>query len=108
MDGVVDFTDVTVVKRANVYFDGKVTSRIIKFADGSHKTLGIMMPGDYEFGTLEAELMEILAGEVAIKLQGEDNWTTYKEGQSFNVEANSKFSIQVKELTDYCCSYIQD
>ena len=37
------FESVTVVKAANIYFDGKVTSRTVKFADGTSKTLGIML-----------------------------------------------------------------
>ncbi|WP_029935386.1 pyrimidine/purine nucleoside phosphorylase [Thiomicrospira pelophila] len=100
-----NFENVTVVKQANIYFDGKVTSRVVKFNDGSRKTLGIMMPGDYEFGTDENELMEIMAGEVEILLPGETQWQTIKGGQSFEVPANAKFGIKVKSVTDYCCTY---
>lgn len=71
-----EFVNVTVVREANVYFDGKVTSRTVIFADGSKKTLGIMLPGDYEFGTDAKELMEILAGEMDILLPGTDAWQT--------------------------------
>lgn len=99
------FDGVSVVKKANIYFDGKVTSRIVKFADGSRKTLGIMMPGDYEFGTDEHELMEILAGEVEVLLPGSNTWQTIVGGESFDVPANAKFGIKVKSVTDYCCSY---
>ena len=99
------FEGVTVVKQANIYFDGKVTSRIVKFADGSRKTLGIMMPGEYEFGTDEDELMEILAGEVSVLLPGSADWQTIVGGESFEVPSNSKFGIKVKSVTDYCCSY---
>jgi len=100
------FTNVTVTKAANVYFDGKVTSRKVEFADGTFKTLGIMMPGDYEFGTEQAEVMEILAGDLEVKLPGNDEWQTIQGGQSFDVPANSKFQLQIKTLTDYCCSYV--
>ncbi|HEY9016990.1 pyrimidine/purine nucleoside phosphorylase [Thiomicrospira sp.] len=100
-----NFENVTVVKQANIYFDGKVTSRVVKFNDGSRKTLGIMMPGDYEFGTDENELMEIMAGEVEILLPGETQWQTIKGGESFKVPANAKFGIKVKSVTDYCCTY---
>lgn len=100
-----NFENVTVVKQANIYFDGKVTSRVVKFNDGSRKTLGIMMPGDYEFGTDENELMEIMAGEVEILLPGETEWQTIKGGESFKVPANAKFGIKVKSVTDYCCTY---
>lgn len=99
------FNNVTVVKAANIYFDGKVTSRLVKFADGSRKTLGIMMPGDYEFGTDEDELMEIMAGEVEVLLPGAQVWQTVTGGESFNVPAQAKFGIKVKSVTDYCCSY---
>ena len=100
------FENVTVTREANVYFDGKVTSRKVTFADGSYKTLGIMMPGDYTFGTEKAELMEILAGDLSYRLKGEDAWHTVTGGESFNVPANASFDLQVKTLVDYCCTYL--
>ena len=103
-----EFSNVTIIKKANSYFDGKVTSRTIKFNDGSRKTLGIMQPGDYEFSTDEKEIMEILAGELEILLPGEEQWQQVKGGESFEVPANSKFALKVKTLTDYCCSYISE
>jgi len=102
-----EFNNVTVIREANVYFDGKVTSRNILFADGTRKTLGIMMPGDYEFGTEDKEIMEILAGDLDIQLPGED-WKTIKGGESFEVPANSSFKLQIRAVTDYCCSYISE
>lgn len=100
------FENVTVVKAANVYFDGKVTSRIVEFASGETKTLGIMLPGDYEFGTAKKEIMEILSGTVEILLPGSQTWQTIIGGESFEVDANAKFGIKVLDVTDYCCSYI--
>jgi hypothetical protein len=100
------FKNVTVIKKANVYFDGKVTSRTVLFADGTKKTLGIMMPGDYEFGTDAKEIMEILAGELTIQLPGSPEWKDVQPGQSFEVPAKSKFKLKITKLTDYCCSYI--
>jgi len=102
-----EFNNVSVALAANVYFDGKVTSRKVTFADGSVKTLGIMMPGEYEFGTQAAELMEITAGNVSILLSDSANWQTILGGQSFNVAANSSFKIKVDEIADYCCSYLK-
>ncbi len=101
-----EFKNVTVIKKANIYFDGKVTSRTVIFSDGSKKTLGIMLPGEYAFGTASKEIMEILAGELEILLPGENEWKTIKAGDSFEVPAQSKFSLNVKSITDYCCSYI--
>lgn len=100
------FDNVSIIKQANVYFDGQVTSRAVLFADGSKKTLGIMMPGEYEFGTDQAELMEIMAGELDVLLPGEQQWQRISGGQSFNVPANASFKLKVTALTDYCCSYL--
>ncbi|RCK73484.1 MAG: hypothetical protein ANABAC_3093 [Anaerolineae bacterium] len=99
------FENVTVVKKANVYFEGKVTSRTVLFPDGSRKTLGFMLPGDYEFNTGAREVMEILGGEMDVLLPGQENWQTFKEGQSFEVPANSSFKLKLKVPVDYCCSY---
>ncbi len=99
------FENVTVVKKANVYSEGKVTSRTVLFADGSKKTLGIMLPGEYTFGTEAKELMEILAGELDVLLPGETTWKRIKADESFAVPAQSKFSMKVLSVTDYCCSY---
>ena len=101
-----EFKNITVVKKANVYFDGKVTSRTVIFPDGSRKTLGIMLPGEYEFGTASKEIMEILAGDLEILLPEAKGWKAVKAGDSFEVPAQSKFSLKVKSITDYCCSYI--
>jgi purine/pyrimidine-nucleoside phosphorylase len=102
-----EFMNVTIVKKANVYFEGKVTSRTVVFPDGSKKTLGIMLPGEYEFNTADKELMEIFAGDLDVLLPGEKGWKRISGGQSFEVPARSKFSLKVKELTDYCCSFIK-
>ena len=101
-----EFKNVTVTREANVYFDGNVTSRAITFADGTVKTLGIMMPGDYTFGTAKAEIMEILAGELNYRLADSQEWLAVKGGESFNVPADSSFDLKVTVLADYCCSYI--
>ena len=102
-----EFKNVTVVKKANVYFDGKVTSRTVLFSDGSKKTLGVMLPGEYEFGTADKEIMEILAGDLEVLLPGASGWKPVKAGESFEIPPQSKFSLKVKTLTDYCCSYIK-
>lgn len=101
------FKNVELVKKANVYFDGNVTSRSFIDENGESKSLGIMMPGEYNFGTAAPELMEILDGEVEVRLAGSDKWNTYTGGTSFEVEGDSNFDIKVKTLTDYCCSYIK-
>jgi len=95
----------TIVKAANIYYDGKVTSRTVNLSDGTTQSLGIMLPGEYTFGTNEAEIMEMLSGELDIKLPGEE-WKTLNTPETFNVPANSSFDLKIKTVTDYCCSYI--
>jgi hypothetical protein len=101
------FDHVSVVKKANVYFEGKVSSRTVVFADGSKKTLGFMLPGEYTFNTADAEIMEIMAGELEVLLPGTQTWQTIKGSESFDVPANAKFTVNVKTATDYCCSFIK-
>jgi len=94
-----------IVKAANIYYDGKVTSRTVNLSDGTTQSLGIMLPGEYTFGTQKAEIMEMLSGELEIKLPGEE-WKTLNTPETFNVPANSSFDLKIKSVTDYCCSYI--
>ncbi len=65
-----------------------------------------MMPGDYEFGTEAAEIMEMLGGQMDVLLPGSKDWKTFKAGESYQVPANSKFKLKVPVVADYCCSYI--
>ena len=99
------FEKVTVVKAANIYFDGKVTSRTVLFADGRKKTLGIMLPGDYEFGADQKETMEILTGKLDVQLPGTTVWQHFTAGTRFEVPAGYRFKLKVQTVTDYCCSY---
>jgi uncharacterized protein YaiE (UPF0345 family) len=101
-----EFKDVTVVKKANIYFNGNVTSRTVLFRDGSKKTLGVMLPGEYEFNTGDKEIMEILSGELDVLLPGETSWKPVTGGESFEVPASAKFTMKVKTISDYCCSFI--
>ena len=94
-----------VIKKANVYFGGKVTSRTIFLENNSKKTLGFMLAGEYEVNTASEELMEVIGGEMDIMLKGETEYKNYGEGTSFVVAENSSFKIIVKEYADYCCSY---
>lgn len=100
-----EYKNATIVQKANIYFDGKVTSRTVYTADGERVTLGIMLPGEYSFGTGAAETMDILAGEMDILLPGESEWQKITAGQTFKVPANSKFDLKVLSVADYICHY---
>ena len=92
-----ELKNVTVVKVANIYFDGKVISRTVNFADGSRKTLGFMQAGEYTFGTEQAEVMEVLGGGARVMLEGESDWRAYAAGSEFRVPANVSFKLEVDE-----------
>ena len=102
------YKDVNVDKIANIYFEGNVISRNIFLKDGSRKTLGVMLPGNYEFSTDTIELMEIISGKLNLKLQNDEDWKSIKDGMSFNIPKNSSFKVEVLELVNYTCSYFND
>ena len=101
-----EFSNVTAVAKPNLYFDGKVISYIIKFGDGSKKTLGVIYAGEFHFGTETPERMDIVGGSCEVRLDGKAEWRTYGAGSSFDVPGQSGFDIKVKDgLAEYVCSY---
>ena len=101
------FDGVTVLTKANVYFDGNVVSHTVLFADKSKKTLGLIRPGSYFFGTAAAERMEIVAGSCRVTLKDQSTANTYAAGTHFDVAANSGFTIEVSSgLCEYICSFL--
>jgi len=107
MSSPVEFKNVTATAKANVYFDGKVVSHSILFPDGSKKTLGLIYPGKFHFGTDKAERMEIVAGACRVKLDGQTATKDYAAGAAFDVSAKSGFDIEVKSgICEYVCSFV--
>jgi len=103
-----NFKNVDVDKLANIYFDGKVISRNIFLKDGSKKTLGVMLVGEYEFSTVSRELMEIISGKLNLKLKEDNEWKLITNGMQFSIPQNSSFKLEVLELVNYTCSYFKD
>ncbi len=102
-----EFHNVTAPTKANVYFDGKVVSHTLLFADGSKKALGLIYPGKYHFGTDKAERMEIVAGSCTVKIDGSSAVNSYAAGTFFDVPAKSGFDIEVSSgIAEYICSFI--
>src|SRR6266699_6320337 len=97
------FTAVTAIAKANVYFEGKVVSHTILLPDGSKKTLGLIYPGRYHFATDQAERMEIVAGACSVKLDGQTATKDFPAGQVFEVPARSGFDIEVQSGI---CEYV--
>ena len=101
------FTGVTVITKANVYFNGKVVSHTLLLPGGAKKTLGLIYPGSFHFKTGVAERMEIVAGQCLVTLDGQSDAEDYSANQSFDVPANSGFTIEVKKgLCEYICSFL--
>jgi uncharacterized protein YaiE (UPF0345 family) len=99
------YNHVSVIKKANVYFDGKCISHTVLLADGTKKTLGVIMPSSLTFNTGAPEIMEGVGGSCRVKLKGETEWTTYAAGQSFNVPGDSSFEIACDEPYHYVCHF---
>jgi purine/pyrimidine-nucleoside phosphorylase len=102
-----EFTGVTVHAKANVYFDGNVVSHTVLLPGGAKKTLGLIRPGSYHFGTGVPERMEIVAGACRVRLDGATETKAYAAGTFFDVPGNSGFTIEVDSgLCEYICSFL--
>jgi len=99
------FDNVSVLKNANVYFDGKCVSHTVLFPDGSKKSVGVIFPSTLTFNTGAAEVMEVNGGKCRVRLKGEIEWKSYGPGASFNVPGNSSFDIETLETLNYVCHF---
>ena len=101
------FTGVTVHAKANIYFDGRVVRHTVLLPDGAKKTLGLIYPGSYHFGTGAPERMEIVAGSCDVTLDGQTGLKNYAEGTAFDVPGKSGFTIEVKTgICEYICTFL--
>jgi len=96
---------VSVNPQANVYFDGKCVSHSLTLADGTKKSVGVILPATLTFSTGAAEIMECVGGACEYKLAGTDTWVASAAGQKFSVPANSKFEIRVADAYHYICHF---
>ena len=99
------FDNVSVKKKANVYFDGKCVSHTLLMPNGTRCSVGVIFPSLLMFNTGSPELMEISLGECKVRLKGENTWNTYKAGEKFAVPGNSSFEIETIEMLDYVCHF---
>jgi len=99
------FDEVSVVKRANIYFDGKCVSHTVLCRDGTRKTVGVIFPSRLTFTTTAPEVVEVNAGRCRVRLKGENDWKEYGPGQRFSAPGNSSFEIETLELLDYVCHF---
>ncbi len=99
------YQNATVIKQANVYFDGKCVSHTVLLADGTRKTLGVLFPSTLTFTTAAPERMEILTGRCRVRQSGATNWLEYTAGQAFDAPGDSSFDIETLERVDYVCHF---
>lgn len=100
------FDNVSVIAKANVYFDGKCVSHTVQLADGSKKSVGVILPATLTFNTGAPEIIEGVSGSCRVRMQGESDWKSYGVGQSYKVPANSSFEIEVAdESYHYICHF---
>ncbi|MFX0581297.1 pyrimidine/purine nucleoside phosphorylase [Nocardia nepalensis] len=99
------FENVSVAKKANVYFDGKCVSHSIELPDGTSKSVGVILPSTLTFNTGAPEIMELIEGECKVTLAGETEAVTYRGGESFSVPGNSSFEIEVLSTVHYVCHF---
>ncbi len=99
------FDNVSVVKTANVYFDGKCVSHTVILGDGTRKSVGVILPSTLTFNTGAPEIMELLKGRCRVRLAGSDAWDEYAGGQSFEVAGDSSFDIETLEDLHYVCHF---
>jgi uncharacterized protein YaiE (UPF0345 family) len=102
-----EFENVKVVAKANVYFDGKVVSYTFYLPNGDRRTMGVIFPGEYEFGTGDAEVMDVTGGALSALLPGKSEFETFGAGKSFSIPAKSGFKCRCDEISEYVCSYIK-
>jgi len=106
-DVATELKGVSVVTKANVYFEGNVVSHTVLLPDGAKKTLGMIRPGSFHFNTDAAELMEIVDGACRVTIDGQGGASMHAAGSRFEVPAKSGFLIEVeKGLCQYICSFL--
>ena len=97
--------DVSVVKKANVYFDGKCVSHTVLTREGVRKSVGVILPSRLTFTTGAPERMELVEGRCRVRLAGEEGWRDYGGGDSFDVPAKSSFDIETLQTLHYVCHF---
>lgn len=98
------FDNVSVIKKSNLFFDGKCVSHTLLFPDGTKKTVGVIFPSSLTFKTASPEIMEINSGSCRVRI-GDGQWQNCSAGESFSVPGNSSFDIETNEPLDYVCHF---
>ncbi len=98
-------SNVSVNTQASVFFDGKCVSHQLTLADGSRKSVGVVLPATLTFNTGAPEIMECVAGSCDFLLAGSDSWVTSGPGDTFSIAGNSSFQIRVTQAYHYICHF---
>ena len=98
------FDQVSVGKKANVYFDGKCVSHTVSLADGTRKSVGVILPSTLRFDLTTKEEMEVVDGTAYVSINGEAE-KSFSAGQSWTVEAGAYFVIRADQPVHYVCHF---
>lgn len=90
--------------KTNEYFNGNVKSLSLAMSDGP-ATVGVIAPGEYEFGTSSKEIMSVVAGTLEVLLPGSTSWQKYPQGKAFEVATGQKFKVRAEADVAYLCLY---
>lgn len=95
----------SVATKANIFSDGLCVSHTLNFADGSRKTVGVILPSTLVFNTGVAEIMEGVAGSCEYRLAGSETWLKSAAGEKFSVPEKTRFEIRTSEGYHYICHF---
>ena len=98
------FENVSVTKKANIYFDGKCISHTVQNSDGIRKSVGVILPSTLRFDLTTKEIMEVVSGTAYVSVNGEPE-KTFTDGQEWEVQAGGYFIVRVTEPLHYVCHF---
>lgn len=87
----------------NVYFDGKVQSLGFNSEDG-RATVGVITEGRYTFSTDSEERVVVIAGQLRVKLPGEE-WRVVRKNENYVAPRDSSFHVEAHGDAAYVCYY---
>lgn len=102
-----DFLEnVKVSIRANIFENGRCQSRTVLFPDGTKKTLGVYLPGEFEFDSDGPERVLMTSGEVEVLFPGDKTWNLVREGETYDVPAGISFRVRSRDVSEYICEFL--
>lgn len=89
----------------NSYFEGQVQS-IGYERNGRKASVGVIVPGEFRFGTDAPERMTVVSGQMHARMDGSETWNLYAAGTSFEIAGKSAFFVKTSAACAYYCEYL--